>query len=69
MKTDMEIDGGHMTVTSIDERFSVTIDIQTGDVLEFGYTNCNISEMRQFIQKARARYSKFLSSDAIDEFF
>lgn len=68
MKTEMEIDGGHMTITSIDGNFTIVLDIQSGEVLEFGYTHANISEMRQFVHKARARYNKFLSTKAVDDF-
>lgn len=68
MKTEMTIDGGELTISTIDGVFSATIDIETGEVLSFVYTVATVPQVAAFANKVKTRYNKFLHSKDIDDF-
>ncbi|AYJ75216.1 hypothetical protein BSP36_129 [Bacillus phage BSP36] len=68
MKTELTIDGGNIIVTSIDGTFSATVEVQTGEVLHFEYTEATVPQIATFANKVKTRYNKFLQSKEIDNF-
>lgn len=68
MKTNMSISGGVMTIETIDNMFSAEIDIQTGEVLHFDFTQANAHQVAAFATKVKSRYNKFLRSKEVLDF-
>ncbi|QZA69932.1 hypothetical protein 043JT007_146 [Bacillus phage 043JT007] len=64
----MTIDGGELTISTVDGVFSATIDIETGEVISFVYTVATVPQVAAFANKVKARYNKFLRSKDIDDF-
>ncbi|AYJ75360.1 hypothetical protein BSP21_025 [Bacillus phage BSP21] len=64
----MTIDGGELTISTIDGVFSATIDIETGEVISFVYTVATVPQVAAFANKVKTRYNKFLHSKDIDDF-
>ncbi|QZA69084.1 hypothetical protein 278BB001_140 [Bacillus phage 278BB001] len=68
MKTEITIDRGELTVSTVDGVFSATVDIETGEVISFVYTTATAAQVAAFANKVKARYNKFLRSKDIDDF-
>ncbi|AYJ75990.1 hypothetical protein Goe24_01250 [Bacillus phage vB_BsuM-Goe24] len=68
MKTELTIDGGELTISTVDGVFSATVDIETGEVISFVYTTATVPQIAAFANKVKTRYSKFLRSKDINDF-
>ncbi|QQO41354.1 hypothetical protein 015DV004_139 [Bacillus phage 015DV004] len=68
MKTELTIDGGNFILTTPDGVFSATVDIQTGEVLSFEYTQATVPQIAAFSTKLKNRYSRFLKTKDIEDF-
>jgi hypothetical protein len=68
MKTELEVNLGRATISTIDGAFTTTIDIETGEVVELDFVDASINDVARFVSKAKTRYNKFMSSKAIDDF-
>lgn len=68
MKTELTINGGNFILTTPDGVFSATVDIQTGEVLSFEYTQATVPQVAAFANKLKNRYSRFLKTKDIEDF-
>lgn len=68
MKTELEIVDGNMVISTVDGAFSITLDVATGEVIEFNYTEATLQKLSQFINKVKTRYNKFMSSKEAEDF-
>ncbi|AIW03507.1 hypothetical protein CPT_Moonbeam109 [Bacillus phage Moonbeam] len=67
MKTNSELHNGTLIITSLDNNYEAKIDVQTGETV-FDYAECTIDDLHRFVNAARTRYRKFLSSKEIESF-
>jgi len=68
MKTEIEIDNGLITITTVDNRYSITLDVKTAVVMELDFIDSTLSELNSFLKKAKTRYNKFMNSKAVEDF-
>lgn len=68
MKTELETHHGLVTIRTLDDDFSITMDVVTGVVTELHYLDATIHQLNSFISKAKTRYNKFLNSENIKDF-
>lgn len=68
MKTEMEVLDGVLVIKNEQEGMKAVIDIPTGEVLFFEHPEASIMRLRMFTNKVYARYMKFLSSKAVEDY-
>lgn len=68
MKTNMEVLSGVLVIETEEEDLKIVIDVPTGEVIMFEHGDVTMQRLVQFINKAKTRYYRFLSSKAVEDF-
>lgn len=64
----MEVLSGALVIETEEEDLKIVIDVPTGEVIMFEHEDVTMQRLVQFINKAKTRYQRFLSSKAVEDF-
>ncbi|AMQ66637.1 hypothetical protein BH753_gp155 [Bacillus phage Shbh1] len=68
MKTELEVINGSVVITTVDGNFNISIDLTTAEVTALNYLDASVHELASFLNKARTRYNKFMSSTEVENY-
>jgi hypothetical protein len=68
VKTEMKEYHGTLIITSLDGKCQVDVDIETGEIIAGEFPEVTVNEMYRFIHAVKSRYSRFLTSKAMDKY-
>lgn len=68
MKTELEVEGDELKISTLTESLIVYIDVVTGMVTSISYVDEDIHTVEKFMRRAKTRYNSFLRSEQINDF-
>jgi hypothetical protein len=68
MKTEMTEYHGCLIITSLDGKFRAEVYVDTGQILMDELPEVTVNEMYRFVHAVKSRYSRFLTSKAMDKY-
>ena len=68
MKLIDEVIDSVIVIETEEENIKIVVDIPTGEIIHFEQVETTINQLATFMTKAKARYSKFLRSEKLNDF-